>query len=61
MNIKFRESRPIGKVNVIVDDSIVFSNAEYATSAKWAQRNYNLSDSQLTSIYRDYKNDYDEI
>lgn len=60
-DIKFRESRPAGRVNVIVDGTVVFSDREYVGSAEWAQRTYGLTDDQLRALYRSYKDDLDAL
>lgn len=59
MNIKFRENFANGHVEVIVDDTKVYSHDEYRGSAQWAINKYGLSDDKMMDIYRDYKDDYD--
>lgn len=59
MNIKFRENFANGHVEVIVNDTKVFSHDEYRGSAEWTMKMYRLSDVEMAAIYRDYKEDYD--
>jgi hypothetical protein len=60
-DIKLRESRPVGRVNVIVDGKMVYSDSEYRGAATWVQRTYNLTDAQTLALYRPYKDDYDSM
>ena len=46
-------------VTLIVNDIRLLERSEYRTVAELAQRQYNLSDAQMMSIYEDYKEDYD--
>lgn len=59
MNIKFRENFANGHVEVIVNDTKVYSHDEYRGAAEWTQKMYRLADAELMDIYRDYKEDYD--
>jgi len=61
LDIKLRESRPIGRVNVIVDGLCVYSHSEYRGAAVYAQNHYGLSDAQTLALYRPYKDDYDSL
>lgn len=58
-NLKFREDWGHGHVRVINNGIIVYRNRDYRTAAEWAQKKYNLSDSELITLYYDYKEDYD--
>jgi hypothetical protein len=59
MNIKFRENFANGHVEVIVNDTKVYSHDEYRGAAQWAIDKYELSDDEMAVIFRDYKDDYD--
>lgn len=61
MDIKLRESIPVGKVLVIVDGKVVYRSFDYRSAAEWAMAQYNLATSDMHAIYRDYKDDYDDI
>lgn len=58
---KFRESRPVGQVMLLVDDVCVYRASEYRTVAEYAKSRYGLRDDQLMLMYYDYKEDYDSI
>lgn len=58
-HFKLRESEPPGRVILFKNDVPVFSNADYAATAEYAERTYSLSDATLLSMYRDYRKDYD--
>ena len=60
-DIKFRESVPVGRVNVIVNGAVVFPSSEYRISSEYAKRRYFLMDETMKDLYRDYKDDYDAI
>lgn len=59
VDIKLRENWSKGHVECIVDDVVVYSNSEYAFTARFVQNRYNLTDAQVMSLYWDYKEDYD--
>lgn len=56
---RFRENFQRGTVELQIDKIVVFSSSEYRTTAMHAQNKYGLSDSKLSDMYRDYKEDYD--
>ncbi|QDJ96272.1 hypothetical protein Xoosp13_85 [Xanthomonas phage Xoo-sp13] len=58
-NIKFRENWSNGKVDVYLDDRVVYSSREYKFAAEYVMRNHGVTESQMHEIYTDYKEDYD--
>ena len=55
----FRENWEKRHVEVRYLGKLYFSNPEYTTSAREAQKFFRLTDQELEVIYRDYKKDYD--
>jgi hypothetical protein len=45
----------LGSVNIIVDGVAVKGFRDYTASAEWAKYQYGLTDSDLKSLYTDYR------
>lgn len=55
ISVTFRESRPSGRVKVLCNKKVVYSNDEYMTAARWAGRVYGLTQEEFHKIYKEYK------
>lgn len=56
---KLREDFQRAQVVVLVNDQAVFRSGEYRTAAEHLKHQHGLSDGELATVYRDYKNDFD--
>lgn len=63
--IKFREMFSHGKVGIFIlvgqTHRLIYANDEYRGTAENAQSRFGLSDNELMTLYRDYKDDYDDV
>ena len=56
---QLREDFKRAQVVVLIDGKPVYSSGEYRNAAEHLKHQHGLSDSELRTVYQDYRNNYD--